>query len=502
MPGKRITQQQEQLYMSLRTKGLSQKLSSAKSGISERSGRHIEKGQHVGRKHDWRTRKDPLIEVWERELVPLLEKEPSLSAITLLEYLQSKYEGKYPDSIHRTLQRRIKHYKALSGPNKEVIFRQVHYPGVQGISDFTELKDIVVSIQGKPYVHLLYHFRLSFSGWSHVKVIEGGESYSGLSEGLQEALWRLGGSPKEHRTDSLSAAFKNLTKDEKEDITQRYAALCKHYQMTASRNNKGVSHENGSIESPHGHVKRRIKQALLLRGNSDFISVEAYCAFIDKVVNQHNQRNAKQVDMERSFLQALPRIRTIDFTETCARVTSSSTITIGRCTYSVPSRLIGECLRVHLYHNRLECFLGAAAVITLPRIRSKDKRVRRIDYRHLIESLVRKPQAFRFSILRDDLLPSDEYKAIWQYVENHLKTKAACQFIVGVLHLAASQNCEKALGEFILKQINQDKLPTLSSLQNQFGHTKPIPAVLVKQHPLASYDFFNDSHKEVTYGIC
>jgi hypothetical protein len=502
MPGKQITTEQEKLYMSLRNIGESQRLSAAKSGFSERTGRNIEHNAHRGKGRHWRTRVDPLTAVWESELIPLLKSEPGLQPITLLEYLQVKYGDIYPDNLQRTLQRRVKLWRAVHGPKQDVIFRQHHPLGRQGISDFTELKAMTISINNKPYKHLLYHFRLSCSGWSHIKVIEGGESFTAFAEGLQEALWRLGGAPLEHRTDSLSAAFKNLSEHEKEDITRRYDDFCKNYNMIATRNNRGVSHENGSIESPHGHIKRRIKQALLLRGSSNFESVECYQAWMHDVVHQHNRRNAKNVDVERKHLQPLPYQKSADYTEICARVSTSSTIEVRRGIYSVPSRLKGECLRVHLYHNRLECYLGATQVISLARVRLKrTERGRNIDYRHLIHSLAKKPQAFRFSALRDDILPNDTYKQIWKYAESTIRGKSACKFMVGLLLLAAENDCETVLGCRVIAQINQGGTPSLTKLQYQFGR-KPaqLPTHRVNQHQLSSYDDFLS--QEVSHGSC
>jgi hypothetical protein len=139
-----------------------------------------------------------------------------------------------------------------------------------GLSDFTELGDLAIDIAGVALEHRLYHFRLACSGFEHAHVILGGESYVALAEGLQNALWALGGAPREHRSDSLSAAFRNLNPDAREDLTSRYDGLCLHYGMQPSRNNRGVAHENGSIESPHGHLKRAIRDALLLRGSAHF----------------------------------------------------------------------------------------------------------------------------------------------------------------------------------------------------------------------------------------
>jgi len=272
--------------MNERKQGRSQTTAAAKAALSERSARRIDHGELTpGPKpmRHWRTRQDPLSAVWKDELLPLLEDNPALQPMTLLDYLNDHYPGRFGDRIQRTLQRRVKAWRAQHGPAKEVMFRQTKQPGQLGLSDFTQLKGVVVTIAN------VDHYRLAFSGWCHVKVICGGESYTALATGLQDAFWRSGGVPKEHRTDSLSAAYNNLS--EQEALTQRYQDLCRHYGTRATRNNPGKSHENGAIESPHGHLKRRIEQALLLRGSHDFSSLEDYQTFIDQVVSRINQRS-------------------------------------------------------------------------------------------------------------------------------------------------------------------------------------------------------------------
>jgi hypothetical protein len=274
LSGKRITQQQESLYMSKRQQGKSQETASAKAAISERSGRRMEKGERhsvPGERH-WRTREDPLEAIWETELVPLLEQEPRLTGLTLWEYLDDHHSGQFPYQVLRTLQRRVKHWKATQGPDKVVIFRQSMPPGQQGLSDFSH-PNTKITIQGEIFTHLLYQFRLAYSGWRYVQVILGGESYSALADGLQTALSRAGGSPIEHRTDSLSAAFTNTV--EEQQLTQSYEALCAHYHLKPTRNNPGVSHENGAIECAHGSFKHRLDQSLKLRGSADFASINA-----------------------------------------------------------------------------------------------------------------------------------------------------------------------------------------------------------------------------------
>lgn len=197
----------------------------------------------------------------------------------------------------------------------------------------------------------------------------GGESFVALAEGLQNALWALGGAPLGHRSDSLSAAFRNLDRDAREDLTGRYDALCAHYGMTPSRNNPGIAHENGSIESSHGHLKRAIVDALLLRGTRDFEDLAAWRRFVDEIVGRRNARLAKEIDIERAALQALPQQRTADYEETIVTVTSSSGFTLRRVFYTVPSKLIGHRLRVRLYDDRLEVFIGGTQLMTLTRAR-------------------------------------------------------------------------------------------------------------------------------------
>lgn len=490
MPGKRLTNQQVKLYMDYRKKGGTQASAAAKAGISERTARSLERGSRSEvTKRCWRTRKDIFEKVWASDIVPKLEQCPALSALTCLEYLQERYPGEYPDKCLRTLQRRVKAWRAQHGPEKDVIFRQEYSPGVQGLSDFTTLKGVEITIEGKPLKHILYHFRLRYSGWSHMKVVLGGESYTALAEGLQEAFWRLGGVPQEHRTDSLAAAYKNLDDQAKADVTERYAQFCEHYGIKPTRNNKGRSHENGAIESPHGHVKRRIEQALMLRDSCDFESVSKYQAFIDKAVCQHNRRNAKALEVERPALQTLPENKTSDYTEVSVKVTSSSTICVRHSTYTVPSRLIGEHLRIHLFDDRLQCYVGARHVASLERVFSSKRRARNVDYRHVYSSLVKKPGAFRHSALKEDLLPTPAYKQIWQSADAKLESQMACRYIVGCLALAAKFDCETELSDYILTALAQDELPSLSDLQNRFSAQTLTPAPIeVNQHTLADYD--------------
>src|SRR5471032_1166295 len=273
MSGTRITDRQVRLYMTNR-KSHTQETAAAKSGMSERTARRIE---HNGKlpsqtpRRYWRSRPDPFADVWESEVVPLLRGVPKLKAITLLRKLQEDHPERFPDSMRRTLERHISQWRALEGPGKEVFFPQTYQPGVRGLSDFTHMEKLGVTIAGVAFGHMLYHFVLAFSRWEYASVVDTGESFQALAAGLQNALWQAGGCPSEHRSDSLSAAFKNL--QEKDDFTVRYAALLGHYGMEGTRNNRGLGHEYGVVKKMCWSITDEAKAASLWKSNSTYYSV-------------------------------------------------------------------------------------------------------------------------------------------------------------------------------------------------------------------------------------
>jgi hypothetical protein len=328
MPGMPITDRQVRRYMEQRRLGATQVVAAAKAGFSERTARRLEgnpvlPGQRAGGRRK-RTRVDPFAGVWAEEIVPLLQAVPHLRGTTVLETLQRQHPGRFADGVLRSLQRRIAHWRATAGPERELIFRQEHPPGEQALSDFTDASSLAVTIDGAPFPHLLYHFWLAFSGWQYVKAIQGGESFTALTEGLQEALWQLGGVPSTHRTDRLSAAYRNLCKDD--DAAAGYQAFCDHYSLEPTRNNPGVSHENGSVEAAHGHLKAGLREALALRGSRDFASIAAYQAFLAEFVRAKNARRRPELQLELKAMRPLPRFRTTDFSIVTVMVTRSGTI--------------------------------------------------------------------------------------------------------------------------------------------------------------------------------
>lgn len=495
MPGQYIKNYQVQVYMRAREKGCTQQESAAIAGFSERSGRRIEQGQHqpkYGQDRDWRTRRDPLAQVWDSELEPMLRKEPRLEPTTLYEYLVGKYPGQYQQTL-RTLQRRVDTWKTLNGEPKDVMFELRHEPGEMGLSDFTELKGVEVTICGQSFEHILYHYRLAYSGWQYVQIIQGGESFIGLSEGLQNALRACGGAPKLHRTDSLSAAYRNMAGKRYKPLTRFYDELCAHYRMKPTRNNTGIAHENGSIESSHGHFKRRLTQQLYLRGSLDFESVQSYQAFIESVITTINAKCTEKFETEKQHLQPLPSYRYADYEELIVKVSCYSTIEVRCVLYTVPSRLIGRPLTIHLYHDRLVGYVGRQQVIELARIRGAssgtNRRARCINYRHIIDGLRRKPRAFLYCTWQQEILPTEQWRTLWHQMNRQFDRDSAARVMVEALYIAATQDKETAVADYLEAQLRTSSL-TLVGLQRHFQllQTSLLPEVNVQQHELSHYD--------------
>lgn len=492
MPGRHVTDQQMRLFMTLRQTHTIP-VAAAKAGISQATGYRLQADPTLpSQKKTPRSRRrpDPLADIFDTGVVPLLRSSPGIRPVAVYEELLRRH----PDlgtGIRRTLERRIRAWNAEHGPEQDVIFRQIHTPGKMGLSDFTAMGKLGVTVAGEPLDHRLYHFRLAYSGFQHAHVVLGGESYVALAEGLQNALWTLGGVPHEHRTDSLSAAFKNLDQSAQTDLTDRFDALCRHYGMTPTRNNKGIAHENGSIESPNGHLKRAIEDALVMRGVRDFEDLAAYRRFIDEIVGRINARNGKRIDMERPSLRPLPARRTTDYEEVTLRVTSSGGFTLRKVFYTVPSRLIGHQLRIRLYDDRLELFLGGSALMTLPRGRasSSGSHGHVVNYHHVIHSLRKKPMALMGLVYRDQLFPRQAFRDMFAILLEQTGEKKACRMTVDLLALAHDRGCEAELAAQIEEDLRQNRPPDMAALRALFSPPiEALPKVEVQMADLSSYD--------------
>jgi hypothetical protein len=393
---------------------------------------------------DWRTREDPFADIWP-EVEAHLKEAPGLQALTIFQELQRRYPSQFQDGQLRTLQRRIRIWRGLYGPDQEVYFPQIHHPGRVSQSDFTWMNSLDITIAGQLFPHLLYHFVLTYSNWEYVEVCFS-ESFESLSAGFQNALWALGGSPESHRTDHLGAAtFGGL---ESEDFGAHYLALMRHYNITPTKNNAGRSHENGDVEQAHYRLKARINQALLLRGSRDFSSRTEYDRFLRDIFTAKNRNRSKRFEQELAELKSLPAYRLNDHREYKVPVGIWSTVRVAHNTYSVPPRLIRHEVTARLHADHVEIYFAGQCVCSMKRLRGTGKV--RIDYRHVVGSLVRKPGAFENYRYREEMFPSTVFRQAYDRLVNEDSRHASRRYLE-ILEWAA-MNSESAM-ECSLRQL-------------------------------------------------
>lgn len=471
-------------------KGQTTEAAAAAAGMCERSGRTWKDGPLPSQTkgvRTWRTRKDVFADVWETKVVPLLEadEDGSLEALTVFDELQRKNPGRFADGQLRTLQRRFRDWRALNGPGKHVIFPQEHPPGREAAFDFTDATKLGVTIGGKLLRHLLFVFRLSASGWTWFEVAFG-ETFEALVHGLQGALWELGGTPLVVRHDNLSAATHELKKSGGRSLTKRFAAVLEHYGLKSTRIRPGESHENGIAEKGNDLLKSALRQALKLRGHSDFVSIEAYLSFARAVAGRTlNERAAAGFAEEKKELLPLPSAPVPNFTAYEVTVRRWSTIRVRSRIYSVPSRLIGLTVEARVHPNIIEVRYKGKLVETMPRLRGEE--TARIYYRHIIWSLVRKPGAFARYRFREELFPTVVFRRAYDAFVATRGDRADVEY-VRVLHLAASTmeaSVEAALDELLATDKPFDYAAVKSIVKPE---ESAVPELSIGLPDLAAYD--------------
>jgi hypothetical protein len=470
-----------------------------KAGMDEKTARkYRELGQlpsEIRSVHTWRTREDPFEERW-GDLREKLSLNPGLEAKTLFEDLQRRNPGKFADGQLRTLQRKVKAWRALEGPPKEVFFPQVYQAGVLCQSDFTHMNKLGITIQGGRFDHLVYHFVLPYSNWETCTVCFS-ESFESLSEGLQNALWSLGGVPRTHRTDRLSTAVHNT--DHPAEFTQRYVALLRHYGLEGAKIQIDKPHENGDVEQRHHRLKRAVDQALMLRGSRDFLSREDYGTFLKRLISQLNAGRRERFVEEIKVLGPLPSRRL----ETCkrmqVRVGPSSTIRVNHNVYSVDSRLIGEAVEVRLYLEHLEIWYAQRHIESIPRLRGSDKH--KIQYRHIIDWLARKPGAFENYRYREDLFPTHRFRMAYDAIKRSHPGHSAKEYL-HILYLAAREN-ETAVDEILRSHFDKGLPISAGAIEKVLRtgeKTAPPTEVRIADVDLLSYDMLLDVEEVACVG--
>jgi hypothetical protein len=448
--------------------------------------RHLASGRLPSERRErrtYRTRPDPFEADWE-DLEARLEETPELEAQTLFEDLRARRPGAYADGHLRTLQRRVKAWRARRGPDREVFFPQEHRPGEASQTDFTHAAVLGITIRGEPYPHQLCHFALPYSNWSWATPCRS-ESMAALFEGMQEGLWRLGGAPAFSQTDNSTAATHDL-RSGKRGFNAEYVRLVSHYGMRARTTGVGEKEQNGDVESMNGALKRYLEQQLLLRGSRDFESHAAYRTWLAEALERRNALREPRITEERAALRPLPCSRLPSFREIVVRVGQGSTIRVMGHPYSVPPRLRGERVSVRVHETRIEVLF--AGELQAESERPLGRGGHGIQYRHVIGSLVRKPGAFRLYRYRDAMFPTETFRRTHERIARDLSAWASDVEYLRILHLAAT-TMEADVEAALRTLLAAGTRPTFDLVRASVA--PPAPSVPVLEMPsvdLTSYD--------------
>lgn len=413
------------------------------------------------------------------QIEAMLTNDSGLEAKTIMEWLLENYPNDYKEGQLRTLQRRIRDWRALSGPEQEVYFRQRIFPGRQSQSDYTNCNELQVTIRGEKFPHLFFHFMLPYSRWETFSIAFS-ESFASLSSGYTNAVRELGGCALEHRTDNLTAAVR--TAGDGVTFTQRWEEFLEHYGVKPSRNNAGMSNENGSVEKSHDLLKRAIDQKLRLRGSRDFSSQEAYEDFVREIVTKRNKHRRQRLAEEIELLKDLPSRDWHDPKEYWPQVTAWSTITVDKAVYSVPSRMIGVKVKALAYPDKIEVYYGNNLVQEIPRLKPGQGK---INYRHVIGSLVRKPGAFAGYQYREDLFPSLTFRKTYDQLQEAGQNRD--REYVQILYYAATESeLEVELALELLME--SGVIPLAAAVKELIIKRKHSPEVRIESPRISEYD--------------
>ena len=460
---------------------------SARAGMDRKTGRkYVKAGKlpsELVEPRSWRTRPDPFAQDWE-VLAARLKEAPELEAKTLFEELLARAPDRYHLGQLRTFQRHVQRWRAQEGPPQEVFFAQEHRPGEAMQTDFTWCTILEITIAGEAFPHMLCHPVLPYSNWEWVSVCQS-ESMAALRRGVQAALFQLGRRPEWHQTDNSTAATHDL-RTGKRGFNAEYKALMDHFGMKPRTIEVGESNQNGDVEALNGALKRRLKQHLLLRQSRDFESVETYEGWLHGVVENANGLRDGRLQEDLAAMQLVEVARLPEYSTEDVTVTSWSTIRVKHNAYSVPSRLIGEVLRVRIYDDRLEVYYAGAHQLAVPRLHGRNGH--RINYRHIIWSLVQKPGAFARYRYREDLFPSLVFRRAYDALTERRAGRDADLEYLRILYLAAStmeSEVEAALSLLLAERV----VPVADEVKALVAPAQPeVPAMEVPEVDLAGYD--------------
>jgi Mu transposase, C-terminal domain len=459
-------------------------LAALRAGMDRKTaGKYVREGKlpsELRKPHTWKTRKDPFAEDWPA-LEAMLIEAPELEARTLFDHLIGLKPDAYTAGQLRTLQRRVRQWRAQQGPEREVFFPQAHRPGEAIQTDFTHATALGVTIAGEPYAHQLCHSVLPYSNWEWATVCQS-ESMAALRRGVQSTLFRLARVPEFHQTDNSTAATHDL-RTGKRGFNEAYMAMMDHFGMKPRTIRIGEKEQNGDVEASHRVLKRRLEQRLLLRGSRDFDNVESYECWLWEKIDAANRLRQAKLSEELAAMRPLMVRRLLEYREESVMVSSWSTIRVKRNTYSVPSRLIGESVRVHVYEQRLDVYHGGVRQLEVERLRGEGGH--RINYRHVIWSLIQKPGAFARYRYREDLFPSLAFRRAYDVLSERLADawKADLEYL-RILHLAAS-TMESEVERVLLELLDTGECPHADAVKKVVA---PPPKIEVPEIEMAAVD--------------
>ncbi len=491
---RRVTDQQVRKLMDEMTRHGEIGMAAMRAGMDRKTARnYVTDGRmpsEMQQRRDWKTREDPFEKQAER-IDQILREQPAIEAKTLFEILCSEWPDTFVPGQLRTLQRRVERWRVTQDDASALaMLAQRHRPGEAAQTDFTHAVELGVTIAGVLYAHLLGVFVLPFSNWIWLTICAS-ESLLSIRRTVQRALFQLGRVPEWHQTDNSTAATHQIKKTDKlgtkRPFNREYRDMMDHFGMKPRTIEVGESHQNGDVEAHNGAIKRALTQALIVRGSATFESVEQYQRFLDEFARKRNKSRGERVATELNAMKALDVEALVEFVEERVKVSTWSTISVRKNCYSVPPRLIGQQLRVRVYEDRIQAFFGDRCELECPRVRGEGHR--RIDYRHMVWSLVRKPGGFERYVYREEMFPTAVFRRAFEAIGATKEGVARDREYLRILHLAASTmeaDVDAALS-MLMEAEESVTFERVKELADQ-RRVPPAPAMTPLKPDLAEYD--------------
>ncbi len=477
--------------MSERRQGRNQEQAAVKANIKSRKtvAKYEQLGQlpsELSQGRAYRTRVDPFAEAWP-EVERMLQAAPELEAKTLFEWLCEQQPGQFQEGQLRSLQRRVAEWRGLN-QEQVAVLEQLHRAGEILQTDGVWLTELRVTIAGEIFKHVLIHCVLPYSNWEWGAIAQS-ESLLAYQRALQATLFKLGAVPQIHQTDNSSAVTHQVSRPAAGQRTYNpaYLALLKHYGLEPRTISIGCPEQNGDVEGSNGGLKQALRQHLLLRGSRDFATLADYEQFVAEVMTRRNDRRQVHLTEEMAVMQRLTVEPLGSYQEYRVKVNRGSLVRVQKNVYSVPTSLIGRTVTVRLYEWHLEVYFRQYLVEKAPRLIGQNRH--QLNYRHLVDSLLRKPGGFRDYRYREALFPTTIFRQAWESLNRWHSPRKADLIYLRVLRLAAQTlESEVAAALSLLLERSERWDETEVARLIQLPQPAVVPALAVSLVNLAQYD--------------